>query len=267
MSSVVETPTTGDVPSGNLESLDPKLAFDNLPVTAPAQRPRFEGLSAGLSIGVHVLAILGIIVVPLLLDAPLPGQQLETRAFFASPLDLAPPPPPPPPPPARTEARPRSSSSARPTQFFAPAATPVETIPESALDLGLDGGVPGGVEGGVPGGVVGGVIAGLPDAPAPPAAKPVWVGGAVKEPRKLKDVRPVYPDIAVQARVQGVVILECVIDPTGRVVDAKVLRGNPILDDAAVAAVEQWVYTPTLLNGQPVSIMMTVTVQFRISES
>jgi protein TonB len=247
--------------------VDPKLAFDNLPVTAPAPRAGLEGLSAGLSIGVHVLAILGILVVPLLLDAPLPGQQLETRAFFASPLDLAPPPPPPPPPPARTEARPRPPSSAKPAQFFAPATTPVDAIAESGLDLGLDGGVPGGVEGGVPGGVVGGVIGGLPDAPAPPAAKPVRVGGAVKEPRKLKDVRPVYPNIAVQAHIHGIVILECTIDATGRVVDAKVLRGNPVFIDAAVAAVRQWVYTPTLLDGQPVSIMMTVTVQFRLGRS
>jgi protein TonB len=266
MSTVVEPPTSGPVPSANLEHLDPRAAFENLPVTAPAPRPGFGGSSAVLSIGMHVLAVLAIVIVPLLLEAPLPGQQLEAHAFFASPLDLAPPPPPPPPAPARTAARPRPTSSVKPAQFFAPAAT-VETIPESALDLGLDGGVPGGVEGGVPGGVVGGVIGGLPDAPAPPAAKPVWVGGAVKEPRKLKDVRPVYPLIAVQARVQGMVILECTIDATGRVVEAKVVRGNPILNDAAIEAVRQWVYTPTLLNGIPVPIMMDVTVQFRLGGS
>ena len=85
--------------------------------------------------------------------------------------------------------------------------------------------MPGGVEGGVPGGVVGGVVGGLPDAPPPTQA--VRVGGQIKEPKKLKNVNPTYPDIAKQARVQGVVILECTISPQGKVTDVKVLRGHP----------------------------------------
>ena len=96
--------------------------------------------------------------------------------------------------------------------------------------------MPGGVEGGVPGGVVGGVVGGLPDAPPPPQA--VRVGGQIKEPKKLKNVAPAYPDIAKQARVQGVVILECTISPQGRVTDVKVLRGIPLLDAAAKEAVQ-----------------------------
>ena len=267
MASVMATPTPGVDPSDHQVSLEPDLAFDNLPVTAPAVRPRFGAFSAGLSIGVHILALLGVIVVPLLLDAPLPDQQSEVRAFFAGPLELAPAPPPPPPPPAaRPEPGPQSSSSARSAAFVAPAATPA-AIPESALDLGLDGGVPGGVEGGVPGGVVGGVIAGLPEAPPPPAAAPVRVGGAVMEPRRLKDVPPAYPEVAVLGHLQGVVVVECVIDPAGRVVNARALRGMPVFDDAAVAAVRQWVFAPTLLNGVPVSIVMDVTVRFRLTRS
>jgi len=93
----------------------------------------------------------------------------------------------------------------------------------------------------------------------------VRVGGQIKEPRKVKDIKPVYPDIAKQARVQGVVILECTISPQGRVTDVKVLRGIPLLDAAAQEAVKQWVYTPTLLNGVPVPVIMTVTVNFRLS--
>jgi TonB family protein len=93
----------------------------------------------------------------------------------------------------------------------------------------------------------------------------VRVGGAIKEPRKLKNVNPSYPEIAKQARVQGVVILECTIDPDGRVREVKILRGVPLLDDAAIEAVRQWVYTPTLLNGVPVPVIMTVTVNFRLS--
>jgi protein TonB len=140
---------------------------------------------------------------------------------------------------------------------------PSEIKPETGIDTGFESGVAGGVEGGVPGGVVGGVVGGLPDAPPPQQA--VRVGGQIKEPKKLKDVKPVYPDIAKQARVQGVVILECTISPQGKVTDVKVLRGIPLLDAAAIDAVKQWVYTPTLLNGVPVPVIMTVTVNFRLS--
>jgi protein TonB len=106
--------------------------------------------------------------------------------------------------------------------------------------------------------VTAGVVGGIPQAP-------VRVGGEIKQPRKLIDVPPVYPPIAQSARVQGVVILECTIAPDGRVIDAKVLRSIPLLDAAAIDAVKQWVYTPTLFNGVPVPVIMTVTVSFRLS--
>jgi protein TonB len=93
----------------------------------------------------------------------------------------------------------------------------------------------------------------------------VRVGGQIKEPKKLKHVAPAYPDIAKQARVQGVVILECTISPQGKVTDVKVLRSIPLLDQSAMEAVKQWVYTPTLLNGVPVPVIMTVTVNFKLS--
>ena len=149
--------------------------------------------------------------------------------------------------------------------FVAPVEVPQEIRPEEGLDLGVEGGVAGGVEGGVPGGVVGGVVGGLPDAPPPPPQRAIRVGGQIKAPKKLKDIQPEYPDIAKQARVQGVVILECTISPQGKVTDVKILRGIPLLDQAAVSAVRQWVYTPTLLNGVPVPVIMTVTVNFKLS--
>jgi protein TonB len=104
------------------------------------------------------------------------------------------------------------------------------------------------------------VIGGLPDAPAPPA--PVRVGGDIKEPRKIKNVPPEYPEKARRAGVEGVVVLECLISQAGRVVDVKVLRSLPLLDDPAVTAVKQWVYTPTLVGGAAVPVIMTVTVKF-----
>jgi len=102
----------------------------------------------------------------------------------------------------------------------------------------------------------------------PPAEAPleaVRIGGSIPEPRKLRNVNPVYPPEAIQARVQGVVVLECTISPTGQVVKTRVLRSIPLLSEAAVAAVRQWEYTPTLLNGVAVPVIMTVTVNFKLS--
>ena len=147
----------------------------------------------------------------------------------------------------------------------APVEAPKEIMPETGIaDLGA--GVVGGVEGGIPGGVVGGVVGGLPEAPPPPPPPPapVRVGGNIKAPQKIKDVKPVYPPIAQSARVQGVVIIEATIGPDGHVTDAKVLRSVPLLDQAALDAVRQWVFTPTLLNGVPVPVIMTVTVNFTL---
>ena len=99
----------------------------------------------------------------------------------------------------------------------------------------------------------------------PPPPAPIRVGGNIKPPTKTRDVRPRYPSIAQSARVTGVVILEATIGPDGKVQDTRVLRSIPLLDQAAIDAVSQWEYSPTLLNGTPVPIIMTVTVQFTLS--
>ena len=106
----------------------------------------------------------------------------------------------------------------------------------------------------------------MPEAPPPPPPPPapVRVGGAIQPPKKVKIRRPTYPPIAQSARVQGVVILEATIGPDGRVQDVRVLRSIPLLDAAAIEAVRQWEYTPTLLNGVPVPVIMTVTVNFTL---
>jgi protein TonB len=145
-------------------------------------------------------------------------------------------------------------------QFVAPV-----DIPDQIGDGGVDFGIPGGVEGGVPGGVIGGIVGGLPEAPPPAKQEPVRVGGDIRPPEKVKDQSPVYPDIAKQARVQGIVILEAIIDPAGNVTNVRVLRSIPLLDQSAIDAVKQWRYEPTLLNGVPVPIVMTVTVNFALS--
>jgi protein TonB len=98
-----------------------------------------------------------------------------------------------------------------------------------------------------------------------PGFQPVRVGGQIRQPTQVRRVSPVYPPEATAAGVQGVVILEAVIDVDGRVTEARVLRSIPLLDQAAVDAVRQWEYTPTLLNGVPVPVIMTVTVQFTLT--
>ena len=96
--------------------------------------------------------------------------------------------------------------------------------------------------------------------PGPPSV--VQAGRDVTPPRKLRNVPPVYPELAQRSGVEGQVVIACTIDPQGRVAEARVLSGHPLFDAPALEAVRQWVYTPTLVGGVPVSVLMTVTVTF-----
>jgi TonB family protein len=91
---------------------------------------------------------------------------------------------------------------------------------------------------------------------------PLRVGGQVRPPIRVKEVAPVYPAIAKSAQVQGDVVIEATIDEAGKVADAKVVKSVPMLDQAALDAVRQWEYQPSLLNGVPTPVVMTVTVKF-----
>jgi periplasmic protein TonB len=102
--------------------------------------------------------------------------------------------------------------------------------------------------------------------PPPPAPlTPVRLHAGMQPPRKIVNVDPVYPRVAQEARIEGTVILETVIDVTGRVTSVRVLRSIPLLDQAAIDAVNGWTFTPTLLSGVPVPIALTVTVRFALS--
>lgn len=126
-------------------------------------------------------------------------------------------------------------------------------------------GPPSGVTGGASGGVVGSVLGGIAGAPGPPppATAPVRVGGNIRTPRRIVDATPVMPEMARQAGITGVVILEIIIGADGAVRGVRVLRSIPLLDQAAIAAARQWRYEPTLLNGTPVPVIMTATVNFQ----
>ena len=216
------------------------------------------------------LALVSAIVVPVLFFTGALPEVPTMMAFVAE--ASTPPPPPPPPPPAAKSPGPASAQPA-PSPGAAPVEPPSTIQPERPTDEG-DIGVPGGVEGGIPGGVVGGVVGGLPGdippppppAPPPPRA-PVRVGGQIETPALVRKVDPIYPDVAVSARIRGVVILEANVDRDGRVIDVKVLRtANRLLDDAAITAVRQWRYRPLILNGSPEPFILTVVLTFSLVE-
>jgi protein TonB len=124
----------------------------------------------------------------------------------------------------------------------------------------VEGGVEGGVIGGVLGGVVGGVLGGV----VGEVEAPVRAIGEIRPPTLIKRVEPVYPDIAREARVEGIVIIEAQTDIYGRVQNLKILRSIPLLDQAAADAVRQWVYEPMVINGRPRGVIFTVTVRFTL---
>lgn len=96
------------------------------------------------------------------------------------------------------------------------------------------------------------------------ASRTYQVGGDIRPPQKIREAAPVYPELAKHAHVQGAVVVRCVIDATGHVANVEVVSGHPMLAEAAVAAVRQWLYKPTLLNGTPVAVEMLVTLQFHL---
>jgi protein TonB len=201
-----------------------------------------------LSTAAHAILVGILVAIPFVYVAADLPEVPDMLAFVVSAAPPPPPPPPPAPPPAPPSTAPkRQVTKPIPTvsQRAAPVEAPSQIVEERHVDTGIVEGVPGGIEGGVPGGVVGGVVGGIvgglvasdlppPPPPPPPVERaPVRVGGDVKAPALLQRVEPEYPAIAVRARVQGVVILEAVVDRQGRIEDVRVLRSIPLLDGAA----------------------------------
>ena len=233
--------------------------------------PSKPGVPILISMSAQV-ALVGAMLVPVLFfTGALP--EVPTMMAFVAEASAPPPPPPPPPPPAAKSPGPASAKPA-PSPGAAPVEPPSTIQPERPNDEG-DIGVPGGVEGGIPGGVLGGVVGGLPGdippppppAPPPPPRAPVRVGGQIQAPALVSKVDPIYPEVAVSARIRGVVILEANVDRDGHVVDVKVLRtANRLLDHAAITAVRQWQYRPLVLNGSPEPFILTVVLTFNLVE-
>ena len=93
---------------------------------------------------------------------------------------------------------------------------------------------------------------------------PVRVGSEIRQPQRLRYVRPAYPPAARAAHIQGDVRIDAIIDANGRVVELKLVAGHPLLVRAAMHAVQQWIYEPTYVNGRPVPVVFGITVEFRV---
>jgi protein TonB len=146
-----------------------------------------------------------------------------------------------------------------------------EAAPPPDAGMGVTGGT--GDAGGAVGGVLGGVMGGVPGAPPPPPppkpkapSGPVRVGGNVAEANLIRRVQPVYPPLAKSARVSGTVEFSAVISKDGNIENLQLVRGHPLLVNAAREAVLQWKYKPTLLNGQPVEVVTQIIVNFTLSQ-
>lgn len=224
--------------------------------------------------------------VPILVSTGIQGIALSVIAFlsflaatrelprvpdmlaFATELPAVVPPPPPPPPQAARSA-PRTAAP-QPDAFVAPLEAPAEIVPEPVGAAIADAGVPGGVDGGIVSGVVGSlptVVEGAPPPPPPPVSnEPVRVGGQVQAPALVKRVEPIYPVVAQLAAIDGIVILDAIVDEHGRVQSVKALRGHPLLVKAAIDAVEQWQYEPLKLNGRATAFQLTVSLWFHFDD-
>lgn len=231
--------------------------------------PRPRATPVMVSIAAHAALVGGVLVGTLVfVSAPVP--ELPMMMAFVAP----PPPPPPPPAPSPRIAEKRDAPKPVPaTGEMAPIEPPTEIEAEPAADDEEEvSGVEGGVPGGIVGGVVGGLIPDIPPPPPPPPAQPapprgpIRIGGQLKEPTLIHRVEPEYPLLALARELEGVVILEAIVDEEGRVESVKVLRSPGVFEQAALAAVRQWRYSPVLLNGRPEKFVLTVVVSFHLEK-
>lgn len=251
---------------------DDQDLFTGLVVSNP-QKPRGRLWLTGSFVG-HVIAITLVVLVPILWPGPPPEHPDYIRALL---YDPPPPPPPPLPKGAALVEKPQPAKPVTPEvkpekptlQVDIPKEKPLKPEardPETeqagsaqgsdiGVPEGMEVGVEGGVVGGVPGGVLGGVVGGTGDGPVLDYDHP---------PRPIKLTKPVYPQEAFIKKVEGTVELEILIDINGRVIRARIVRSVPLLDEAALQTVHQWVFAPAIKHGRPVAAIATAPVTFRI---
>ena len=268
-----ENPPTKIAPSSRPD-LEPELFKASM-----IEQNRFKSSSRALdlmvAVLVHAVVISGPILAGLYFTDTLNLKQLESTFLVAPP-----PPPPPPPAPIATVAHATVVHRVfeQAGRLIAPTVVPKQIadikeapIAEADLSGGIPGGVPGGVAGGSMGGVLGGVIGGSGSVPAAPIAPkenrpkaPIRVGGNIRAPKAILQPKPDYPVVAMQARIQGVVTIDAVLDEHGNVQEMKIVSGPPLLYQAALDALKRWKYEPTYLNDQPVPVQLLVTITFQL---
>ncbi len=229
-----------------------------------------------ISTVVHIAAILILVLLPLIFIGAIPEADLLT---FLSAAPAPPPAPAPPAPPAPLDPPP-PARVIPPSGFVQPIHIPEGVLPAAPEPMpndfpsGFTSGIPSASFGysseGISGSSLGSVLTGaaapepLPPPPRPVQKPVVRRGGEVQQSKLIRRVEPVYPRLAIQARVSGTVILDVKVDEEGNVESIRVLQGHPLLIEAAKDAVAQWKYSPTILNGEPVPVIATVTVIFNL---
>ncbi|MGH9490241.1 MAG: energy transducer TonB, partial [Terriglobales bacterium] len=216
-----------------------------------------------LIIQVGILAVL--VVIPLIYYSVLPATAMS--AFLAAP---PPPPPPPPPQPKVQVVVHRMVSQFQNNQLLAPPKIPkkILMVKDQAPPPPSTSGVVGGFStGGAVGGVIGGLANSAAPPPPPPAAPsgPIHIGGDVEAANCISCPYPRYPDLARQARISGAVVLHAIIGKDGRIKDLRLISGHPMLVGAAMQAVRNWRYHPTVLDGQPVEVDTEITINFTLA--
>ncbi|MBZ5555028.1 MAG: energy transducer TonB [Acidobacteriia bacterium] len=226
------------------------------------------------SLGVHLMTLMFLVLIPLIYTEALPVSQIRNYFLTAPPSA--------PPPPAMHAVRiigvERHVTEVHPNQIQVPSEIPPiaarifdEGPPVSPPAASPDG-IPG-VPGGSPQGAVPRWLPRMWPAPAPPPPAPrteplkpirIPVSGGVQQAKLIYAPIPVYPLLAKQNHIQGAVVLEAIISKDGTIQDVQVESGHPFLVPAAIEAVKQWRYRPTLLNGQPVEVITTITVNFKL---
>jgi len=232
-------------------------------------RQRRSPMDWAVSFFIHFAILLLLLFLPLYFSQGIDMKGLETT------LLVAPMPPMAPAPPSITHVVhvvPKVFTPGKLTApTFIPKAVPTATgdaaPPEEAFAAGASA-----VPGGVPGGQIGGVIGGMPSVAAPVAAappvegpkRPVRIGGDVKPPRLIYGPAAIYPILASQSHVHGIVVIDAIIDEHGSVVQEKVVSGHPLLIQAALNAVSERKYEPTILDGEPTPVDLRVEVNFHM---
>ena len=252
-----------------------RVLFEDILLDSSAAQRKRRTWPTVISFVLQLFVIGLLLLLPLWFTDVLPKQQL--LVFLE-----APPPPPPPPPPAASTPSPKVvkvTSNIVSGRLRAPSRIPakVQVIKEDDAPppVPTTGGVIGGVSGGIPGGQLGGVIGGIISASSNPAPAPtltkaaptvqrIRISQGVIQGLLIFRVEPTYPPLAQQARIQGVVVMTALIDKGGNVQHLQVISGHPLLAPAAIAAVKQWRYKPFVLNGQPLEVETTVTVNFHL---